>query len=913
MRDGRQFLNELIMWELPESLRKLTPVISYDGQVYHRCSECGKEVRTSAGFADATHEMEWRCRGCGITPHLLTLHLANCECQCQDCGEEFMFPASGLDNVACPRCTSTRLTVFSAEIDPPFPAECEEGYGWPEVMTPPEKMHEVLNRERHVWGSSVNADISELMWQLQFYNSMPELPSTLRREARFCRRMWMFDAYGNERSSAFIMDFEGGLLHDCFRYTADPAAGIESIALCERSNAALSEDPFNLALGEHNFAMRVYSVLREFGDAQFTLMSGRPGLRLEALAAAERSLAFFRTGSGRSAEGAPAQVARIQWLLGDLLSLAAGAGSILENARSAFPALSQHLGELENTGLWDAGSENPSREQLERAVTYLSAALDSGQLREDWAFAARQSRVAAIMDMKDAPAALRQQAISDLTAAAASLEEADQPQAWITLESLATLYLDEGSPERALSALERACSRAIVDRDRAYDESTLHIYAERYCRLFDTLARTYAELNRPVEALCALEILRGSTIRIHTMTEDERSAAAKAREQQRTRDAVRYAIQRLGETVSTPQVRPISDVLAATWEQITKGILPFPGSTYGFVSMSLWRDSVVAVIAKPDARNGLVVRSRIWTAPVDQLALTKALTPPEPSTWRERRLQALCDLAYRDLWHPLGETLRELEITDVIISAPGLLSGLPFEAVVLPATEAAAARPNLVYLPSLRLAVDLAAAQSRGKEGLAARILAIKYQGPDLPQAAREIEMLQEIWGDKLKVLDTSEIGKRDLLRELSGGWDIIHFACHGTFDEMDPWNSALHLTSDPERDDQRLSAHDLLSVRLENSPVVILSACSTALTSSSAVNDAAGLIGGFLRGGAKGIIAAQWPVYDETAFTFMAHLHSAVRDGVLPSSAVYDAQERLRANYGIEDWAAFGYTGLPE
>ncbi len=69
--------------------------------------------------------------------------------------------------------------------------------------------------------------------------------------------------------------------------------------------------------------------------------------------------------------------------------------------------------------------------------------------------------------------------------------------------------------------------------------------------------------------------------------------------------------------------------------------------------------------------------------------------------------------------------------------------------------------------------------------------------------------MLREIWGDKLKVLDTSEIGKRDLLRELSGGWDIIHFACHGTFaDEVNPWNSAHHLTSDPERDDQRLSAH---------------------------------------------------------------------------------------------------------
>ncbi len=271
----------------------------------------------------------------------------------------------------------------------------------------------------------------------------------------------------------------------------------------------------------------------------------------------------------------------------------------------------------------------------------LSDALDSGQLREDWAFAARQSRVAAIMDMKDPPAPLRQQAISDLTTAAASLEEAlISRKPGSPLQSLATLYLDEGRPEQALSALERACSRAIVDRDRAYDEGTVHIYAERYCRLFDTLARTYAELNRPVEALCALEILRGSTIRIHTMAEDERSAAAPRRgnssgramrvEMPSSNWAKRSAAHRCG---------PFPTFSRRRGEQISNGILPFPGSTYGVVSMSLWRDSVVALIAKPDARRaGSSSGAAYGGLPLISVVLTKVLTPPEPSPWRDRRL-----------------------------------------------------------------------------------------------------------------------------------------------------------------------------------------------------------------------------------------------------------------------------------
>ncbi|MFF2852041.1 CHAT domain-containing protein [Streptomyces sp. NPDC058001] len=124
------------------------------------------------------------------------------------------------------------------------------------------------------------------------------------------------------------------------------------------------------------------------------------------------------------------------------------------------------------------------------------------------------------------------------------------------------------------------------------------------------------------------------------------------------------------------------------------------------------------------------------------------------------------------------------------------------------------------------------------------------------------------------------------VLARLADRWDLIHFAGHGTFDRQDSWNSALHLTADPQIDSQRVTASDLLEVRLPQSTVVVLSACSSAPTGGGPLSDAAGLVGALLRIGARGIAASRRPVYDRTVLAFMKLFHSAVRQGTPAQTA---------------------------
>lgn len=908
-----QPLDELSLWELPAGLEERRSAVSYDGQVYFRCRDCGSEIRSAPMFAATSSEIEWRCRRCGDTRHELVVHSASCSCECEECREKFGARTSGLDEFKCPRCSSGRVTIDAAVIEPAFAASCEEGHGWREAFAAPEVLEEVLNRPRHVWGLSAGDDVDELMQELQLLAPMPEFSSHLRWAARFCRRLRLFGDYPGVESATQIMNLEGAVLHDYFRSTRDVSVGIESLVLCEEA-LALEVEPFNVALQEHNFAMRVYSLLREFGDRKLGLIY-RPGLRGEAVAAAEHALDFFTEGAGRDAEGAPRQAALIRWCLGDLLSITTGveAASALEDLRSLFPLLDQALHDVQDAGAWAVVSEQPTDDDLHRAVDYLSEALDSALLRDDWALAARQSRAAGILNMSKIPPDLRAQAIADLESVVAVLDVAEQPQAWIALRNLSSLYLMDGDPGRALPLLERACSRAIVGGRRTYDESTLHAHSEQFVSLFDMLAHTYVALDRPLDALCAVEVLRGATIRFHTMAEVERTAVAESAQNQRQLDALTAILARLGGEPGALEGPPFDEVLGEIGDRIREGASRWLTETHtGVVSFVLQSDTVLALVARATADGELDVQAASWAADVDHLVTSILLTPLEPSSWRERRLQTIDGWARRCLWEPLSDTLKDLGVSDVVVSPPGLLSLVPFEAMVENGSEGRGDAPTVTYLPSLRLGADLHASVSRFRGREAGRVLAIKYRGHDLPQVTEELEMLRKLYGDDLSILDCGEAAKHDVLEALAGDWDLVHFACHGSFDRGDPWNSALHLVPDPLRDSQRLSARDLLGVRFTRSPIVVLSACSTALNSSSTVNDAAGLTGGFLRAGAGGIVAARWPVYDDTALTFMADFHALVRARTSPPIAVRDTQQRLRVDHGLEDWAAFGYIGIP-
>ena len=283
----------------------------------------------------------------------------------------------------------------------------------------------------------------------------------------------------------------------------------------------------------------------------------------------------------------------------------------------------------------------------------------------------------------------------------------------------------------------------------------------------------------------------------------------------------------------------------------------------------------------------------------------------EPTPLREFRLVNLCRTMFEILISPIKSLLNENGIRRIAISPPGGMTHLPFEALFdNTSANALADSFNILYLPSIRIGADLVDSVASNTHG---KLLAVAYADKDLPHTKREIESLRQVWKDRMVLLDGERCTKRQVMEELKNNYDYLHFSCHGSFDVLEPLNSALHLVANPQRDSQRLTAHDILSVKFPSRPIVTMSACSTALTAATKANDYIGLTGSLLRAGARAIIGSRWPVYDDTAADFMIRFYEKLYNANQgPYENFVDVQKEMRKSCNVEDWAAFGYLGLP-
>jgi CHAT domain-containing protein len=154
-------------------------------------------------------------------------------------------------------------------------------------------------------------------------------------------------------------------------------------------------------------------------------------------------------------------------------------------------------------------------------------------------------------------------------------------------------------------------------------------------------------------------------------------------------------------------------------------------------------------------------------------------------------------------------------------------------------------------------------------------------------------------------------LNKRDVLAEMSGDYGFIHFACHATFDVIEPGKSALHLLADSDNDAMRITAEDLRGFDLKTAPLVTLSACASGVASCEAGNDLIGLSGGFFRAGARAVIGSRWPVYDDFSRRFMSELYAALQKNPLhPATAFFKVRRQWSQSDRLENWCAYSYLG---
>ena len=135
-----------------------------------------------------------------------------------------------------------------------------------------------------------------------------------------------------------------------------------------------------------------------------------------------------------------------------------------------------------------------------------------------------------------------------------------------------------------------------------------------------------------------------------------------------------------------------------------------------------------------------------------------------------------------------------------------------------------------------------------------------KTDYPSLDDAIREVDNIAGLFTDR--EIYSRARATEGTAKEKSAGPDVIHFACHGEFNDRQPLQSALVLTKDADNDG-RLQVHEIFELDLKDTNLVALSACETGVSKIQGGDDLVGLSRGFIYAGTPSILATLWKVDD--------------------------------------------------
>ncbi|MBI2297438.1 MAG: CHAT domain-containing protein, partial [Armatimonadetes bacterium] len=193
---------------------------------------------------------------------------------------------------------------------------------------------------------------------------------------------------------------------------------------------------------------------------------------------------------------------------------------------------------------------------------------------------------------------------------------------------------------------------------------------------------------------------------------------------------------------------------------------------------------------------------------------------------------------------------------------------------------------------------------STGRAGVGADDAYIRRGGrlARLPGTRVEVDAIAKVMGAGA----VERLGKdatETAARTGTGGYRIVHFACHGLLDDIDPFGSALALSPD-KQNDGLLRAYEILErVRLK-ADLVVLSACQTGLGERTKYEGVVGLTRAFIYAGTPSVIVSLWSVSDESTAALMTELYRQLQAGKSKDEALRQAQLALLHDAAHPEWS---------
>ena len=180
---------------------------------------------------------------------------------------------------------------------------------------------------------------------------------------------------------------------------------------------------------------------------------------------------------------------------------------------------------------------------------------------------------------------------------------------------------------------------------------------------------------------------------------------------------------------------------------------------------------------------------------------------------------------------------------------------------------------------------------------------AAKFRLTPLPGAEREAQAVSALFPGGRALVGTAA-SKRRLLAE-APAQDLLHVAAHARFDDVDPMASTLYLAP-AGGDDGRIEAHELLSMRLPRTSLLVLSACQTGVAGVSHGDEVFGFSRALLAGGAQSVVLTLWEVDDRVTAELMTAFYRELRRHPVAEALARAQRAVMRTHRDPLLWAAF-------
>ncbi len=274
------------------------------------------------------------------------------------------------------------------------------------------------------------------------------------------------------------------------------------------------------------------------------------------------------------------------------------------------------------------------------------------------------------------------------------------------------------------------------------------------------------------------------------------------------------------------------------------------------------------------------------------------------------------DKEYQKLAYELYKQLKPVNSVSkkhhLVIIPDGPLSALPFETLLTKSpknndTTNWAELPYLLRQTAISYHVSanlyVQGIQSADTQKMAKTMLAIapvnfeKEKLSQLEGTLAEVDSLSLLMKESggtvtsLKYLDASET---TLKSEVSKGYSYLHFATHGTVNEVNPDLSCVYLSEkETGKEDGVLYAGEIYNLKLK-SQLVSLSACQTGLGKISKGEGLIGLSRAFLYAGASNLLVSLWSVSDASTALLMERMYANILKGKTLAESLQQAKVNL-------------------